>query len=74
MAKKYTKICITSGKPVETILKEFLDHTKKYDEEDLVEATQFVGKAFQMGIIDHGGHLDRSGYKLIESPVFDHFI
>ena len=33
-----------------------------------------MGKAFQISLNDHGGHLDRFDYKLIESPIFDHFI
>lgn len=34
----------------------------------------YLGKAYQMSLIDHGGHLDRFDYKLLKSPMFDHFI
>lgn len=34
----------------------------------------YLGKAYQMSLIDHGGHLDRFDHKLIKSPMFDHFI
>lgn len=33
-----------------------------------------LGKAYQMSLLDNGGKLDRFDYKLIESPMFDHFI
>lgn len=56
------------------MLKEFLSHSKQYNEGDLVETAVALGKAYQMSLTDHGGKLDRFDYKLFESPMFDHFI
>ncbi len=35
----YDKICLTAPKPIETLLNEFVQHAKSYDEEDLVQTT-----------------------------------
>lgn len=61
---------MTAAKPIETMLNEFIEHSKKYDESDLVQTTQYMARAFQISLNDHGGHLDRFGYHLRESPMF----
>ena len=70
----YDKICLTAPKPIETLLNEFIQHSKSYDENDLVQTTLYMANAFQISLHDHGGHLDRFNHKLLESPIFDHFI
>lgn len=36
LKRTYQKVCLSAGKPIETMLKEFLNHSKKYNEDDLV--------------------------------------
>lgn len=65
LQKQYNRLSLTAGKPIETILKQFLTHSKSYNEEAIVQTTVSLGKIYQMALTDHAGHLDRFGYKLL---------
>jgi hypothetical protein len=74
MRTVYERACLTAARPTEAILQEFVDHGKRYKEEDLVETAAYLGKAYQMSLLDNGGVLDRFDYKLYESPMWDNFM
>lgn len=70
LTAKYDQIFLAAGKPIETLLTEFLENCKNFDEEHTVQMAVYMGKVFQLSISDHEGHLDRFGHKLYESHLF----
>lgn len=64
ISDKYHQICLTAAKPIQTLLKEFLNHSKSYSEEDLVETVVNMGRAFQISFMDHEGKLDAKEERL----------
>lgn len=51
--QSYDKICLTSARPLETLLTEFLNHSNHFEENDIVRMTVYMGRAFQLSLTDH---------------------
>lgn len=74
LCEHYKKIVLTAAKPAETLLKDFLDKSISYTEEQLTATVVYLSKAFQLSQIDSNKYLDAHGYKLYGSEYWEHMI
>lgn len=72
--RKYEEICLAGEKPVETILKYFMENCRKYNDSFMAETLCYVSKAYDIIGKDCEGTADRYGYRMYEDTYFDHLI